>query len=274
MTDIDGHESSTSASATPAPWPGIRPGPCGCRPRRYAVVGGATTMLPTHGAAGWRRPEGRFGPTPGATRSPHRCQSVGDPDGPRNSPGGPRSSCSTTATTAAWTKSPSCWDGRARSPGRATSGARGPSDTTRIVEFNDLDALGTELAAGDVAAVLMEPALTNIGIVLPEPGYRRVREADAQPARCCQRRDPHVPPGPAAARAWDWTRTSSRRQVDRGGIPAGAFGLAADLAEARTPHDDSATSRRRRRDARGQRLSTAAMRATLERVLTPSRSAR
>ena len=37
-------------------------------------------------------------------------------------------------------------------------------------EFNDLDALERELAHGDVAAVLMEPALTNIGIVLPEPG--------------------------------------------------------------------------------------------------------
>ena len=46
-----------------------------------------------------------------------------------------------------------------------------PAVTTRVVEINDLEALERELAHGDVAAVLVEPALTNIGIVLAEPGY-------------------------------------------------------------------------------------------------------
>jgi len=46
-----------------------------------------------------------------------------------------------------------------------------PSMTTRAVPFNDLTALGEALKHGDVACVLMEPALTNIGIVLPQPGY-------------------------------------------------------------------------------------------------------
>jgi len=41
----------------------------------------------------------------------------------------------------------------------------------RVVEINDLGALERELAHGDVACVLVEPALTNIGIVLAEPGY-------------------------------------------------------------------------------------------------------
>ena len=45
------------------------------------------------------------------------------------------------------------------------------AETTRVVEFNDVEALERELAHGDVACVLAEPALTNIGIVLPEPGY-------------------------------------------------------------------------------------------------------
>jgi glutamate-1-semialdehyde 2,1-aminomutase len=50
--------------------------------------------------------------------------------------------------------------------------------TTRVVEFNDVDALERELGAGDVACVLAEPALTNVGIVLAEPGYHdRLREA-------------------------------------------------------------------------------------------------
>ena len=51
------------------------------------------------------------------------------------------------------------------------------SETTRVVEFNDLEALERALAHGDVAAILVEPALTNIGIVLPDPGYNEgVRE--------------------------------------------------------------------------------------------------
>jgi glutamate-1-semialdehyde 2,1-aminomutase len=46
-----------------------------------------------------------------------------------------------------------------------------PATTTRVVEFNDLAALERELGHGDVACVLCEPALTNIGIVLPDPGF-------------------------------------------------------------------------------------------------------
>jgi glutamate-1-semialdehyde 2,1-aminomutase len=46
-----------------------------------------------------------------------------------------------------------------------------PSTTTRAVEFNDLEALEAALAYEDVACVLAEPAMTNMGIVLPEPGY-------------------------------------------------------------------------------------------------------
>lgn len=51
------------------------------------------------------------------------------------------------------------------------------AQTTSVVQFNDIRAMETALVAGDVAAVLIEPALTNIGIVLPEPGYHAaVRE--------------------------------------------------------------------------------------------------
>ncbi|HEY7196344.1 MAG TPA: aminotransferase class III-fold pyridoxal phosphate-dependent enzyme, partial [Gaiellaceae bacterium] len=46
-----------------------------------------------------------------------------------------------------------------------------PALTTRVVEFNDLEGLEKALAHEDVACVLAEPALTNIGIVLPEPGF-------------------------------------------------------------------------------------------------------
>lgn len=46
-----------------------------------------------------------------------------------------------------------------------------PSLTTVVVPFNDADALARVLATHEVACLLMEPAMTNIGIVLPEPGY-------------------------------------------------------------------------------------------------------
>ena len=49
--------------------------------------------------------------------------------------------------------------------------------TTRTATWNDLASVERALAHGDVAAILTEPALTNIGIVLPEPGFpRRVRD--------------------------------------------------------------------------------------------------
>jgi glutamate-1-semialdehyde 2,1-aminomutase len=49
-----------------------------------------------------------------------------------------------------------------------------PSETTVVVPFNDVPALEAALAGGDVACALLEPAMTNIGIVLPtRPTTRR-----------------------------------------------------------------------------------------------------
>src|ERR1700747_17423 len=48
-----------------------------------------------------------------------------------------------------------------------------PVETTRVVEFNDLNALEDALKQGDVAVVLAEPAMTNVGIILPDAGYWR-----------------------------------------------------------------------------------------------------
>lgn len=42
---------------------------------------------------------------------------------------------------------------------------------TVVVEFNDLAALEAALQGGDVACVLAEPVMTNIGMVLPDEGY-------------------------------------------------------------------------------------------------------
>ena len=48
-----------------------------------------------------------------------------------------------------------------------------PTVTTKVVEFNDVEALETALAPGDVACVLAEPVMTNVGIVHPQPGYHQ-----------------------------------------------------------------------------------------------------
>ena len=68
-----------------------------------------------------------------------------------------------------------------------------PATTTAVVPFNDADALAAALAAGDIACVLAEPALTNIGIVLPEPGFLDALRELHPPRRCPARarRDPH-----------------------------------------------------------------------------------
>ncbi|WP_114811727.1 aspartate aminotransferase family protein [Paraburkholderia kururiensis] len=50
-------------------------------------------------------------------------------------------------------------------------------DHTRVVEFNDLAALADALKHNDVACVLAEPAMTNIGMVLPEAGYWQEAQA-------------------------------------------------------------------------------------------------
>ena len=46
-----------------------------------------------------------------------------------------------------------------------------PAETTKIVEFNDVGMLEDALSAEDVACALFEPAMTNRGIILPDPGY-------------------------------------------------------------------------------------------------------
>lgn len=54
------------------------------------------------------------------------------------------------------------------------------TQTTRSVEFNDLPALEAALADGQVACLLAEPAMTNIGMVLPEPGFWEAAQALCQ----------------------------------------------------------------------------------------------
>jgi glutamate-1-semialdehyde 2,1-aminomutase len=149
-----------------------------------------------------------------------------------------------------------------------------PTGTTRVVEFNDLEALERELAHGDVAAVLAEPALTNIGIVLPEPGFHEaLRELTRASGTLLMIDETHtLSAGPGGCtQAWglDPDVVTLGKSIG-GGIPAGAYGLRPELAE-RVLADRQADIE----DVggvggtlAGNALSVAAMRATLESVLT------
>ncbi len=107
--------------------------------------------------------------------------------------------------------------------------------TSRVAEYNDLDGLDRELAHGDVAAMLMEPALTNIGIVLPEPGYLDgVRELTRRHGTLLINDETHTfcagPGGATAAWGLEPDMVTVGKAIG-GGIPAAAFGLTAELAD-------------------------------------------
>jgi glutamate-1-semialdehyde 2,1-aminomutase len=150
-----------------------------------------------------------------------------------------------------------------------------PTVTTRVVEFNDVDALEAALAHGDVACVLAEPALTNIGIVLPDDGYHdALREATRRHGTLLVIDETHcICAGPGGAtRAWGLRPdllTIGKPLAS--GVPAACYGMSAEVAERSQAFMDSLPTT----DVggiggtlSGNALSLAAMRATLEHVLT------
>ncbi|CCH74311.1 Glutamate-1-semialdehyde 2,1-aminomutase [Nostocoides australiense Ben110] len=150
--------------------------------------------------------------------------------------------------------------------------------TTRAAVWNDLESVEAALRHGDVAAILTEPALTNIGIVLPEPGFMEgLRELATRYGALLMIDETHT-----FSAGWGGATTAWGLQPDifvigksiGGGIPCGAYGLSEDVAARVTHHTDTG-------DAdiidvggvggtlAGNALSLAAMRATLGEVLTP-----
>jgi glutamate-1-semialdehyde 2,1-aminomutase len=126
-------------------------------------------------------------------------------------------------------------DGR---PASRAGNVGAPSDvlgTSRVVEINDLDGLDRELSFGDVAAVLIEPALTNTGIVLPEPGYLEgVRELTRRHGSLLIHDETHTfSAGPGGVTGRDGLSPDivTIGKAIAGGVPCGAYGLDAGLAE-------------------------------------------
>jgi glutamate-1-semialdehyde 2,1-aminomutase len=148
-------------------------------------------------------------------------------------------------------------------------------ETTRVVEWNDVEALERELGFGDVACVLAEPALTNIGIVHPEPGFHdALREATRRAETLLIIDETHTlcagPGGYTAAYGLDPDLLTVGKAI-AAGIPAAAYGFSrevADRLEALLPRDERADVGGIGGTVAANVLSLAAMRATLGDVLT------
>jgi glutamate-1-semialdehyde 2,1-aminomutase len=148
-----------------------------------------------------------------------------------------------------------------------------PAVTTRVVPFNDLDALDAALAHGDVAALLMEPALTNIGIVLPEPGYHAgVREITRRHGVLLIIDETHtISAGPGGCtRAWalDPDIVVIGKPIG-GGFPVATYGVTDAIAVALDPvlHGHDADVGGVGGTLAGSAMATAAIRATLSTTL-------
>jgi glutamate-1-semialdehyde 2,1-aminomutase len=166
----------------------------------------------------------------------------------------------------------------------ARTGNLGPpvalDQTTRVVEFNDVEGLERELAHGDVALVLTEPALTNVGIVHAEPGFHEALHEltrahgsllaiDETHTICCG------PGGFTAEHGLEPDIVTIGKPI-AGGIPAAAYGFSAELAErlAGTIELEDVDVGGIGGTLAANALSFAAMRATLAEVLTDDAFAR
>jgi len=149
-----------------------------------------------------------------------------------------------------------------------------PVITTKVIEFNDLDALEAALAPKDAACVLCEPAMTNRGIILPEPGYHdALREItqrygtlliiDETHTICCG------PGGYTAAYGLKPDTVTLGKPLGSG-VPAAAYGISQEVADrilAKIKADTTGVSGVGG-TLSGNALAVAAMRATLEHVIT------
>ena len=149
-----------------------------------------------------------------------------------------------------------------------------PTETTAVVEFNDTDALAAALRDEEIACVLAEPALTNIGIVPPLSGFHdSLRELTRETGTLLVIDETHTfsagPGGYTAAHGLEPDLLTIGKAI-AGGVPAGAYGMSAEVAErvrAQVEADYEDTGGVGGTLA-GNALSAAAIRATLESVLT------
>jgi glutamate-1-semialdehyde 2,1-aminomutase len=155
-----------------------------------------------------------------------------------------------------------------------------PALTTRAVEFNDLGALRAALSDGLVACVLAEPAMTNMGIIHPEPGFHEeLRALTRDVGTLLIIDETHTfsagPGGCTAAWGLEPDLLTIGKAIGSG-VPSGALGFTAEVADGLLgdPDADYEDTGGVGGTLAGNALSAAAMRATLEHVLTEEAFAR
>lgn len=149
-----------------------------------------------------------------------------------------------------------------------------PVETTRVIEFNDIDALEKALSPGDVACVLAEPVMTNIGIIHPDPDYHdALRRITQQTGTLLIIDETHtICTGPRGYTGEYGLKPDmfTLGKPLAGGMPAAVYGFSKDVADrfdSRLTIEDSDVGGIGGTLA-GNALSIAAMRATLEHVLS------
>jgi len=149
-----------------------------------------------------------------------------------------------------------------------------PTLTTKVVEWNDPEALEEALRPGDVAAVLAEPVMTNVGIVQPAPGFHQaLRELTRRYGTLLILDETHT----LSAGPGGYTRAHGLKPdlltVGKplgSGIPSAAYGFSEEVGQqaqrvTQPPYADTGGIGG---TLAANALSLAAMRATLEHVLT------
>jgi glutamate-1-semialdehyde 2,1-aminomutase len=149
-----------------------------------------------------------------------------------------------------------------------------PAVTTKVVEFNDIDALEAALHSDDVACVLAEPAMTNVGIVHPQPEYHKaLREITREHGTLLIIDETHTicagPGGYTRAHDLDPDVIVFGKAIGAG-IPGAAYGFSQEVADriAAKQELENCDVGGIGGTLAGNALSLAAMRATLTKVLT------
>jgi glutamate-1-semialdehyde 2,1-aminomutase len=149
-----------------------------------------------------------------------------------------------------------------------------PAETTRVVEFNDLNALEDALKHNDVACILAEPAMTNVGIILPDEGYwKQAQQLAKRYGSLFIADETHtICAGPGGCTA-EWKLEPDLLVFGKAigsGIPGATYGCSEEVAQrisARIHLEDCDVGGIGGTLA-GNALSLAAVRATLENILT------
>jgi len=151
-----------------------------------------------------------------------------------------------------------------------------PTSTTRVIEFNDVDALENALAPKDIACVLCEPAMTNIGIILPESGYHdALRKITKRYGTLLIIDETHTicvgPGGYTAAHNLKPDMITIGKPI-ASGFPAAAYGISQEVAEKVQGRiiDEHSDESGIGGTLSGNALALAAMKATLEHIITES----